>query len=521
MVDVEGDCLEEGTVIQLAQGALGASALARAESHLVHCEACRQLVVSAIRTADLALREGATAAFEPPADSVPMSPYGAEEVEVPLPGTILVDKYKVERVLGRGGMGVVLAATHVVLRYRVAIKVLRRAGQAEIARFLREARVSAQLRNRHIVRVHDFGQLPSGAPFLVMEYLEGKDLAQCIELAPLPVRSVVEYVSQACDALSQVHALGIVHRDLKPANLFLTEDQGQLLIKVLDFGIFKTLAGAALSVGEASTQLTGAHALIGSPVYMSPEQLFAREVDARSDIWSLGVILYELLTRELPFGNHNLSALAVAVATAEPTPLVRFTPGIPRALENIVLRCLRKEPGERYRDASELLAALAPLRSAVDLGASDVAPAKSRRRWVVLGGLGAATAGLAIWASASLHPATPASVRTALEVPTSAPSSHPSPLATPNPSSPARALHDAPSAAAPTQPVAPAAALHATDEPSPSSPALPAATTTPDAGSRDRARAARPATPHRTRAHAKSTRDKAARTRLGPTDTPD
>jgi len=288
--------------------------------------------------------------------------------------------------------------------------VLRRAGPGEIARFLREARVSAQLRNRHIVRVFDFGQLPSGAPFLVMEYLEGRDLAACIELSPLPVQSVVEYVSQACDALVQVHALGIVHRDLKPANLFLTQDHGELLIKVLDFGIFKALAGAAFDVGENSTQLTGAQALIGSPVYMSPEQMFAREVDARSDVWALGVIMYELLTGELPFGHRNLSALAVAVATTEPTPPSRLSPAIPRALELIILRCLGKDPSERYRDAAELLAALTPLRAATPTDGHHTAHSASRRRWFAVGALGVAAAGIAWWASASaVSPAVPPS----------------------------------------------------------------------------------------------------------------
>jgi serine/threonine-protein kinase len=377
--------LDEDTVILLAQGALSGAALERAEQHLLHCDGCRLLLAESLQDAEQALADpDATHALDAVAEG---------ELDVPAVGAVLVDKYRVESVIGQGGMGVVLAATHLVLGNRVAIKVLRRPGPSEVARFLREARISAQIRDRHIARVFDFGQLPSGAPFLVMELLEGRDLARCIEAGPLPVALALDYVLQACEALAQVHALGIVHRDLKPANLFLAEDQGQSIVKVLDFGIFKSIGGV---LDMASTQLTGQHALIGSPVYMSPEQLRADEVDARSDVWALGVILYELLTAELPFGERTLSALAIAVASEEPTPPSKLRPEIGRELEQVVLRCLRKRPEDRYADASELRAALLAL------------PRARSRTWLAFAALTVLLAGGGFWLVGQQAPKTSA-----------------------------------------------------------------------------------------------------------------
>jgi serine/threonine protein kinase len=360
--------LDEDTVILLAQGALAGGTLEQAEQHLSQCDACRTLLAESLQDAAHALGEPPQAVHE-------------GELDVPSVGAVLVEKYRVESVIGSGGMGVVLSATHLMLGNRVAIKVLRRPGPQEVARFLREARIAAQVKNRHIARVFDFGQLPSGAPFLVMEFLEGRDLSQLLEAGPLPVELTVDYVLQACEAIAQVHALGIVHRDLKPANLFLAEDQGQSLVKVLDFGIFKAIGGA---LDMASTQLTGQHALIGSPVYMSPEQLRGDEVDARSDVWALGVILYELTTGQLPFGERTLSALAIAVAGEEPVPPSRMTP-MPRELEQLILRCLRKKPEDRYADAGALRAALLTM------------PRKRSRGWVALAAVTLVLASGAWW----------------------------------------------------------------------------------------------------------------------------
>jgi serine/threonine protein kinase len=280
-------------------------------------------------------------------------------------GQLLAGKYRVERVLGEGGMGVVLAAKHEGLNTEVAIKLLREAamGQTDVlGRFLREARAAVSLKSEHVARVFDVGNLEDGRPYIVMERLVGKDFGDVIEHdPPLAVQQAIDYVLQACEAIAEAHSLGIVHRDLKPKNLFLTQGAaGRPLVKVLDFGISKI--DPAHAPGEM--QLTRTTEVIGSPSYMSPEQLrSARNVDVRTDIWALGVILYELLTKRVPFYAETVTELVLVVVSEREPPVRSLRPDVPEGLEQIIGRCLAKLPEHRFQNVLELVQALEPYAS--------------------------------------------------------------------------------------------------------------------------------------------------------------
>jgi serine/threonine-protein kinase len=274
---------------------------------------------------------------------------------------MLAGKYRIDRVLGEGGMGVVVAATHMELDQKVAIKFLLPAALANaevVSRFSREARAAARIRGEHVARVIDVGSLEGGAPYIVMEYLEGKDLSAVLsERGPLPIVDTVSYVLQACEALAEAHAAGIVHRDIKPANLFLaaTADRSQI-IKVLDFGISKSM-----DPNSASGSLTRTSAVLGSAFYLSPEQLIsAKTVDQRADIWALGIVLYQLLSGHVPFDGESMPEVVARILKNQPVPLRQLRPDVPDQLAATISHCLRESPHERFKSVLELALALAP-----------------------------------------------------------------------------------------------------------------------------------------------------------------
>ncbi|MBK6697366.1 MAG: serine/threonine protein kinase [Myxococcales bacterium] len=274
-------------------------------------------------------------------------------------GEVLAGKYRVERVLGEGGMGIVVAATHLQLEQRVALKFLLEealASEEIVHRFRREARAAARIKTEHVARVIDVGELASGAPFMVMEYLEGKDLEDIVnERGPLPVSEAVSYVMQALEAVAEAHAAGIVHRDLKPANLFLARRPDKTaIVKVLDFGISKSL-------DPTTGALTSTSSILGSPHYMSPEQLSSsKRVDQRTDIWALGTILYQLLTARLAYPGDSMPQIVAAILQNDPEPLSKVRRDVPEALARAVHRCLETETKARFANVGELALALAP-----------------------------------------------------------------------------------------------------------------------------------------------------------------
>ena len=272
-------------------------------------------------------------------------------------GDVLAGKYRVDKILGIGGMGMVVAATHLELDQRVALKfMLPNAADSPdtAARFLREARAAGRLNSDHVCRMVDLGRFDSGAPYIVMEYLQGESLAALLRRhGPLRVPDAVDYILQAIEGLAEAHAHGIVHRDLKPDNLFVhRRNDGGTVLKVLDFGISKiSLHGVSTRTGD----------IMGSPAYMAPEQMEStRSVDQRADVWSLGVVLYQLVTGRAPFHGDTLPLLCMHVVNDDPEPMSAIRGDLPDGLEDVVMRCLQKEPDQRCPDVGELARALAP-----------------------------------------------------------------------------------------------------------------------------------------------------------------
>ncbi len=278
-------------------------------------------------------------------------------------GQVLAGKYRIDRQIGEGGMGMVVAAHHLELDEPVAIKFLlpQALGNADaVMRFAREARASVKIKSEHVARTLDVGKLENGAPYIVMEYLHGSDLsARLRKSGPLDIVQAVDFTLQACQALADAHAIGIVHRDIKPSNLFvIRKTDGHESVKVLDFGISKVtgLAGAGTDMGMTRTQT-----IMGSPLYMSPEQMASsRDAGASSDIWALGVTLHELLTGRAPFEAESITELCSKVLTQSSPRLREGRSDIPEGLQAIIDKCLEKDPAKRYLNMAELAIALMP-----------------------------------------------------------------------------------------------------------------------------------------------------------------
>ncbi|MBS2020372.1 MAG: serine/threonine protein kinase [Deltaproteobacteria bacterium] len=285
--------------------------------------------------------------------------------------SVFAGKYRIDGVLGEGGMGRVLRAHHLQLDQPVAIKVMKPELLAEgdaARRFALEARATASLKSRNTVRVLDVDQLPNGVPYLVMEMLDGQDLARLVtERGPVGLDRAIHYLLQATDAIAEAHERGIVHRDLKPQNLFLTNDG---VVKVLDFGLAKTTSappsgpGAIVAAGTitSDSSRTGANLLVGSPHYMAPEQLWAGPVTPRTDIWALGATLYHLLAGVPPFPAPNMEVLANHILTQDVAPIAKRRDDVIPLADDLIRRCMMKDPGARFASVGALQGALLHLR---------------------------------------------------------------------------------------------------------------------------------------------------------------
>jgi serine/threonine-protein kinase len=298
------------------------------------------------------------------------------ERSLPEPGSIIAGRYRIERVVGVGGMGFVYAARHVQLDELVAVKMLHpkvAVDEHSVERFLREARACVRIKNEHVVKVIDVFTGEAGQPpYMLMEFLVGEDLGQVVHgRGALPIDVAVDYILQASECIAEAHNYGIVHRDIKPSNILLTQSSdGMPLVKVLDFGISKALAPEAEAKNHNLTETT---AVFGSPTYMSPEQVrSAKHVDPRADVWSLGVVLFELLTAHVPFGGESMSGLLASIVADPPRSPREFRPEIPDALQTVVLACLEKNRDRRVQSVPELAQLLKPFASPAGLRSVDV-----------------------------------------------------------------------------------------------------------------------------------------------------
>jgi len=335
----------------------------------------------------------------------------AQPVDDSLVGFVLADKYRVVRQIGRGGMGVVYEAEHVGLGKRVAVKLMleKYADDHEaIARFQREALAASRIGNPHIIDVSDIGTAPDGRSFVVMELLNGMPLSRVIELTgPLPAWRAIQIMRQVLRAVGAAHAKGIVHRDLKPDNIFIiSQDEHHDFVKLLDFGISKVMDP---DEQIAMTKLTTTGVVMGTPLYMAPEQAMGHPIDHQADVYACGVILYEMLAGHPPFEGNTYAVLVAKLLTAPPPPLAEVRPGLPPALVRATHHALEKEPANRFQSAEQFLAALPADKSpsmlelagtldsssAVAAAVGPLTEKRVRRRWPVIAGALALVVGAA------------------------------------------------------------------------------------------------------------------------------
>ncbi len=297
-------------------------------------------------------------------------------------GDLVAGKFVVERTIGAGGMGQVVVARHQELGTRVAIKVVHAEVATDpdnIARFKREARAMARLRSEHVVRVYDVGETATGLPYLIMEYLEGRDLGSVLaERGPLPVDDVIGWLVQACEALVEAHENGIIHRDLKPQNLFVSKRTSRALesepeghLRVLDFGLAKPFAGFG-AVPE-SMKLTRPGEVVGTSHYMAPEQVRGDTLDGRVDIWAAGACLFRLLTQKYPFGSGGAAITCAGILAEPPANIRQIRDEVSAPVEAIILRCLQKRAENRYQTMYELMHALQSVKRSASLSSLTAA----------------------------------------------------------------------------------------------------------------------------------------------------
>jgi serine/threonine-protein kinase len=378
---------------------------------------------------------------------------------------VLAGRYEVIRRIGEGGMGAVYEARHTLIGKRVAVKVLleKLVSKSDfVARLLQEARLASSIGHENIVDVTDFGTTDDGRSFVVMEFLDGESLAELtMREAPLPIERSLRIARQAASALGAAHAKGIFHRDVKPENIYLVRRGDADFVKVVDFGISKAVKPGGGEEGAEGYRLTHTGLLLGTPLYMSPEQARGEEdLDHRVDIWALGVMLYECLTGEVPFRANNYLQIISQVLTHTPLPPSQLRPelGIPDAVEAVVMRAMEKDRSRRYqtmaeleRDLERLLAGdqNVGLPAPVEGGAAP--PVRTPRRWPLAAAAGIVLAGgvaLALTHQGPASAGTPAATATAVP----SPSPPPPPIAPPASAPPAAVAAPAPSVAHPAAP---------------------------------------------------------------------